>query len=46
MALDIFLVPAMCAEVEWVFNSIGLIITDHWNRLKEDIIVAIKCLKS
>ena len=46
MALDIFSVPAMSAEVERVFSSTGLMITDRRNRLKEDIIEAVECLKS
>ena len=46
MALDILSIPAMSAEVERVFSSAKLLITDNRNRLKEDIIEACECLKS
>jgi len=46
LALGILAIPAMSAEVERVFSSTGLLITDRRNRLKEDIIEAVECLKS
>ena len=46
MALDILSIPAMSAEVERVFSSAKLLITDNRNRLKEDIIEACEFLKS
>ena len=46
MALDIMAIPAMSAEVERVFSSSKLTITDRRNRLKEDIIEGIECQKS
>jgi hypothetical protein len=46
MALDILSIPAMSAEVERVFSSAKLLISDARNRLKEDIIEACECLKS
>ena len=46
MALSILAIPAMSSEVEWVFSSTGLMVTDRRNRLKEDIIEAVECMKS
>lgn len=46
MALDLLAIPAMSSEVERVFSSSGLMITDRRNRLKEDIIEAVECMKS
>ena len=46
MALDILAIPAMSAEVERVFSSTGLLITDRRNRLKNDVVEAVECLKS
>jgi len=46
LALGILAIPARSAEVERVFSSTGLLITDRRNRLKEDIIEAVECLKS
>ena len=46
MALDLLGIPAMSADIERVFSSSGLLITDRRNRLKEDIIEAVECLKS
>lgn len=46
MALDLLAIPAMSSEVERVFSSTGLMITDRRNRLKEDIIEAVECMKS
>jgi len=46
LALGILAIPAISAEVERVFSSTGLLITDRRNRLREDIIEAVECLKS
>ena len=46
MTLDILAIPAMSAEVEWVFSSASLTITDCRNRLGEEVIEAIECQKS
>ena len=46
MALDILAIPAMSAEVERVFSSASLTITDCRNRLGEEVIEAIECQKS
>jgi len=46
MALHILAVPAMSSEIERVFSSSALLLTDRRNRLKEDIIEAAECLKS
>ena len=46
IALDVLAIPAMSAEVERVFSSTGLLITARWNRLKDDIVEAVECMKS
>ena len=46
MALNLLAIPAMSAEVERVFSSTGLMLTDRRNRLKEDIIEAAEYMKS
>ena len=46
MALDILAIPAMSSEIERVFSSSGLLLTDRRNRLKEDIIEGAECMKS
>lgn len=46
MALDLLAIPAMSSEVERVFSSTGMMITDRRNRLKEDVIEAVECMKS
>jgi len=46
MALNLLAIPAMSSEVERVFSSIGLMVTDRCNRLKEDILEAVECMKS
>ena len=46
MALDILAVPAMSAEVERVFSSASLTITDRRNRLGGEVVEAIECQKS
>ena len=37
MALNLLAIPAMSLEVERLFSSIGLMLTDRRNRLKEDV---------
>ena len=46
MALDILSIPAMSSEIERVFSSSGLLLTDRRNCLKSDIIEAAECMKS
>jgi len=46
MALNLLAIPAMSSEVECVFSSTGLMLTDRRNRLKEDVIEAAECMKS
>ena len=46
MALNLLAIPAMSSEVERVFSSTRLMVTDRRNRLKEDIIEAAECMKS
>ena len=46
MALDILAIPAMSSEIEKVFSSSGLLLTDRRNHLKEDIIEGSECMKS
>jgi len=46
MALDILAVPPMSDEIELVFSSAKLLLTDRRSRLKMDIIEANECLRS
>jgi hypothetical protein len=46
MALSIHSIPAMSAEVERVFSSSKILITDRRNRLGDNVIAAVECLKS
>jgi hypothetical protein len=46
MALSIHSIPAMSAEVERVFRSSKLLISDHRNRLGDDLICMVECMKS
>jgi len=46
MGLDLLAIPAMSAEVEHVFSSTGMMVTDKRNRLKEDVIEVVECMKS
>jgi hypothetical protein len=46
MAIDILLIPAMLADLERLFSSAKLVITDLRNRLGMGIIKAFECLKS
>jgi hypothetical protein len=45
MALDLLSIPAMSAECERVFSSSKILISDHRNRLREDVIEANECLR-
>jgi hAT family C-terminal dimerisation region len=45
MALDLLAIPAMSAECERVFSSTKILISDHRNRLKDDIIEANECVR-
>jgi hypothetical protein len=45
MALDLFSIPAIAAECERVFSQTKLFITDQRNRLSDDIVEAVECLK-
>jgi hypothetical protein len=46
MALDLLSIPAMSAEVERLFSSCSITITDRRNRIGIDSVEAIECLKS
>lgn len=46
MALDLLSIPAMSAEVERLFSSANITITDRRNRIGVDAVEAIECLKS
>jgi hypothetical protein len=46
LALDILSIPAMSADLERLFSSAKLLITDLRNKLGMDIIEAFECLKS
>jgi hypothetical protein len=46
MAIDILSIPAMSAELERLFSSAKITITDRRNRLGVETIEALKCLKS
>ncbi|CEJ83197.1 hypothetical protein VHEMI03217 [[Torrubiella] hemipterigena] len=46
MALDLLLIPAMSAEVERLFSSCKITITERRNRIGIDAVEAIECLKS
>ena len=45
MAIDILTIPAMSSEPERLFSGAKITITDRRNRLGEDSIEAIECLK-
>jgi hypothetical protein len=45
MALDLLAIPAMSAECERVFSSAKILISDHRNRLHDDVIEANECLR-
>jgi hypothetical protein len=46
MALDLLSIPAMSAEVERLFSSANITISDRRNRIGIDAVEAIECLKS
>jgi hypothetical protein len=46
MALDLLSIPAMSAEVERLFSSCKITITDRRNQIGIDSVEAIECLKS
>jgi hypothetical protein len=46
MALDVLSIPAISAELERLFSSAKISITDRRNRLGIESIKAIECLKS
>jgi len=46
MALSIHSIPAMLAEVERVFSSSKMLISDRRNLLGDDVICAVECMKS
>lgn len=46
MALDVLSSPAMSSEIERVFSSTGRTITDLRNRLDDEVVEAIECIKS
>jgi len=45
MAMDIFAIPSINAEVECVFSSLTLLITERRRRLGDDIINISECLR-
>src|SRR5262245_51283889 len=45
MALELLAIPGMPAEVERVFSSAKLLISDRRYRLKEDTIEACECIR-
>jgi len=46
MAHSLHSIPAMSAEVERVFSSSKLLISDRLHRLGDDVICAVECMKS
>jgi len=46
MALNILSIPAMSADVERLFSSTGLTLSDRRNRMGEGLLEALECLKS
>jgi hypothetical protein len=46
MALNILSIPAMSADVERLFSSAGLTLSDRRNRMGEALLEALECLKS
>jgi hypothetical protein len=46
MALDIHSIPAMSANVERLFSSCKIVLTDRRNRMTMDSLEAIECLQS
>lgn len=46
MALNMLSIPAMAADVERLFSSAGLTLTDRRNRMGINLLEALECLKS
>ena len=46
MAIDYLSIPAMSTDAERLFSSCKITLTDRRNRLSDDILEAIECLKS
>jgi hypothetical protein len=46
MALNVLLIPAMAADPERLFSSVGLTVTNRQNNLSIKTIEALKCIKS
>jgi len=46
MALDLLAIPAMSVQVEHVFSSTGVMVTDRRNHLKKDVIEVVEYIKS
>jgi hypothetical protein len=46
MGLDILLIPAMAADLERLFSSAGLTVTDCRNHFSIESIEALECIKS
>jgi hAT family protein len=46
MALDILSIPAMSAEPERVFSSIGIQLTNRRNKMTIEVLESLECLKS
>ena len=46
MAFDLLSMPLMSAECERVFSAAKRFVTDEKNRLKEDILEAVICLRA
>jgi hypothetical protein len=45
MALDILLIPAIAADPERLFSSVGLTVTNRRNHLSIESIEALECIK-
>ena len=46
MAINMLSIPCMSADVERLFSSCGLTITDRRNRIRIELLEALECLKS
>jgi hypothetical protein len=46
IALNVLLIPAMAADLERLFSSAGLTVTNRWNNLLIETIEALECIKS
>jgi hypothetical protein len=46
IALNIFSIPAIAANLERLFFSTELTVTDRWNYLLIELIKALECIKS